>query len=147
MADIILSITLIVIFSGFYYMLYYIATNKYIKEYKRSKVSFLGQTFSKKQKIIIIGIPLCTATVFAILYKNISEQKFIDFIKYGLASVVPNLIFIFILFYIYKDKFLKELGGYYSVAIFYILSLIIPFLTYFVLISLLFSGCQIPFKL
>ncbi len=120
--------------------------NKYWPDLVLKADSPIDQAFSKKQKLLIIGIPLFIAAFFVILYKNLSEQKFIDFVEYGFASVVPNFIFIFILFYIYKDKFLKELGGNYSVAIVYILTLVIPFFIYFVLISLLFSGWQIPFN-
>jgi len=117
------------------------------KEYKGLKAgSALGQALSKKQKKFIIIAPLCVSLVFVIVYNKLSEQSFLDFIKYGLASVIPNLIFISFIFYADRDKLLKEVGGNYSIVIVYLLSLIIPFFIFFVVIALIFAGGQIPFK-
>jgi F0F1-type ATP synthase assembly protein I len=117
------------------------------KEYQESKAgSALGQALSKKQKQFIIIVPLCISLVFVILYYELSEQSLIDFITYGLISTIPNLILISIFYYINRDKLIRELGGNYLIVNVYLLSLIIPFFIYFVIISLFFFSFQIPFK-
>ena len=106
----------------------------------------MDQTFSKKQKLIFVIITFCIALVFVILYYKLSEHKFLNYITYGLISIIANLIYIFIIFYFNKDKFIKALGGTYSIAIVYIFTLIVPFSIYFVIGSLILSGNQIPFE-
>jgi len=117
------------------------------QDYKKVKAETpLAQIFSREQKIIILIIPFCIALIFVILYHWLSQQKFPDFLLYGFASTIPNLIFIFIMFYFKKKEFVKQSVGNYLIAIVYILTVIIPFFSYFVFISLVFSGCQVPFK-
>ena len=117
------------------------------KEYQESKAgSALGQALSKKQKQFIIIAPLCISLIFVILYFEFSEQNVLDFVKYGLISTLPNLILISLFYYVNRDKLLKGLGGNYLIINVYLLSLIIPFFIYFVIIALIFAGFQIPFK-
>ena len=83
---------------------------------------------------------------FVILYYAISEQKLLDFIKYGFASAVSSIIVISIYCYINRDKFLKQSEVSYLIVALYILSLIIPYSIYFVFISFILSDFKIPFK-
>ncbi len=134
-------ITIICVYLGY-------RLGKYARAKDDSKVDTpLSQLFSKRMSIIIFGImPIFIALVFVILYNKLSEIKFTDFIIYGIASAGLNLIIMFVIFYIYKEKFLAQLGGSYVIAIFYIFTTIFPFFIYFVLVSLVFSGWQIPFE-
>ena len=108
--------------------------------------SFLGQALSKKQKKFIVIAPLSISLVFVILYFELSAQTFVDFVKYGLISIIPNLLVTTVIFYLDIERMLNEVGGSYLIIFVYILSLIIPFFTYFVLIAVLFAGFQVPFK-
>ncbi len=116
------------------------------KDYKKAETP-LNQIFSKKLNILIFAvIPIFIAILYVILYQRLPEKMFIDFIIYGFASAISNLIFMFIIFYFFKEEFLTQLGGNYMIAIVYFITLIIPFFIYFVLVSLVFSGWQVPFE-
>jgi hypothetical protein len=116
------------------------------EEYSKIKAENpLVQILSKKHKIVILIIPFCVALTFLTLYNWFSRQKFSDFLLYGFASAISNLIIMFIMLYIHKEEFVK-ISGNDLIAIVYVLTLIIPFFSYFVFISLVFSGCQVPFK-
>ncbi len=121
---------------------------KYARGKDDSKVdTSLSQLFSKRMSIIIFVImPISIALAFVILYQKLSEIKFTDFIIYGFTSSGLNLIIMFVIFYIYKERFVAQLGGSHTVAVVYIFTLFIPFFIYFVLISLVFSGWQVPFE-
>ncbi len=101
---------------------------------------------SKKHKLIIILVPFGIASIFAIIYLALSEKKFYDFIIYGSISAIVNLIIMFIIFNLYKDVFIQQWGGNYSIAVVYIFTLLIPFFIFFVFVSQLFSGHFIPFE-
>lgn len=146
MVNILTGVTIIIaIIIGVYLGRY---SSKYLhgEDYKKADTP-LNPTMSKKQGIIIfVIIPICIALLFVISYQRLSEKKFIDFVLFGFASVIPNMIFMFIMFYFYKEIFLAQYGGSYVLAIGYIFTLIVPFFIYFVFVSLVFFGWQIPFK-
>ena len=139
-------IGLLALLMGFY--LSRLAKRKlFDKEFDKLKDgSFLGQALSKKQKKFIVIAPLSISLVFVILYFELSAQTFVDFVKYGLISIIPNLLVTTVIFYLDIERMLNEVGGSYLIIFVYILSLIIPFFTYFVLIAVLFAGFQVPFK-
>ncbi len=112
--------------------------------YKSKSDTTLEQKISKKQKMIVTLIPIGVALLWAILYQIQSDKRLYNFIIFGCISVIINLMFTVIMAYLKRDEFIKELGGY-LVATFSILTLIIPFFSYYFMASLICSGFKIPF--
>ncbi len=147
MTDILLYILVLVSIIIGFYLSRALSKHIYGKDYNKQKISPISnqlKIFSKTQRMIIIGIPICVALVCAILFRLISNNKISDFIFFGSISVIVNLILIFFLILMYKEKFIKPLGGY-SIAITYIFTLLVPFTIYYILLSLILSRFKMPF--
>jgi nitrate reductase gamma subunit len=90
MADILLYILVLVsIIIGFYFSR---ALSKHIygKDYNKQKIFPIFnqlKIFSKTQRMIIIGIPICVALVCAILFRLISNNK----ISETLIALAPQM--------------------------------------------------------
>ena len=100
---------------------------------------------SKKQRLTILFVPITVAVIAVCAYQFSTSHSLKEYVLFGAVSVFINLIFIFSLVFLNKDEFLKAYGNY-VVIISSNLTLIIPFSTYYVLLSFIFSGFQFPFK-
>ena len=99
---------------------------------------------SKKQTLTIIFIPITVALISVCVYQFYTLHSLKEYIFLGGVSVIINLIFTSLVTFINKDEVLKTYGSR-TVAITSIVTLIIPFFTYYVLLSFIFSGFQFPF--
>jgi chromate transport protein ChrA len=108
-------------------------------------VSDEPKKLSKKQRLLIIFAPITVALVSVGVYRFYTSHALKEYVLFGVVSVIINLIFTSCVVFINKDEFL-EVYGNYAVIVASILTLIIPFFTYYVLFSLVFSGFQFPFS-
>ena len=108
-------------------------------------------TISPSKKIMIQHRkPLCygpilVALIFVILYRILSDQQLNAYLGFGLLSVLVNLIFVSSVAYSNFKVFLLSYGGY-SALILSLLVLSIPYSIYFVLISFIVAGFNMPFQ-
>jgi|GEM_PF-5092648 len=107
-------------------------------------ISAKPKRLSKKQTLTIIFIPIIVALFSVCIYQFNTLHSLKAYIFFGGISVIINLIFTSCITFINREEYLKTYGSS-TVAITSILTLIIPFFTYFILLSFIFSGFKFPF--
>ncbi len=104
---------------------------------------------TKIERLLIIFIPFAVSFIAALSYKAVATNNFNSFISYGLISVLANMIVSFsYIFLINKNRasMIESVGGNSFVAIFCMLTLIIPYSIFYFLAASLVSGFRIPFN-
>ncbi|MEW6290869.1 MAG: hypothetical protein AB1545_13550 [Thermodesulfobacteriota bacterium] len=145
-------IFLIISFSGSYLLLRFIYGDKDPRKWK--SVLYPKENIdenkdkngipSKNSGIFKIIVPLIVTFVFAILYNNIFENRLSNYIKFGVGSVMTNIIISALYCIYYKKDLLSEFGSYAAATV-ALVTLIIPFIIYYILITFVISGFSKPF--
>lgn len=104
---------------------------------------------TKRKRLGVIVIPLVVSFVCAIGYRTISNLSFNVYFLWGLTSVLVNTTISFLYAFVNKERrteVIKSYYGSYPITIVVLLTLIIPYSTYFILVSIVVSGFKFPFK-
>lgn len=100
---------------------------------------------SKKHGLVLLFVPITIAIIAVCVYQFSTSHSLKEYVLLGAVSVFANLIFIFSFVFLNKDEYLKKYENY-SVMVVTVLTLIIPFFTFYLMFSFLFSGFRFPFK-
>jgi hypothetical protein len=100
--------------------------------------------YQKKQNIFFLFILFFSSISFALVYKLCSSTLMI-FILLGSLSVLTNLIFYFFYSFKYKSNLAND-NEEKLIIIIRGLPLVIPFSIFYVFITILFSGFNVPFN-
>jgi O-antigen/teichoic acid export membrane protein len=103
---------------------------------------------TKRERMGFIGIPFVVSLLFVLGFRFISSRSFISYSIYGFISSLTNTSMVFLYIFLNKKYRKQEIQFYnsYIIAIFVHLTLIVPFLIYFILVSIIISGFRFPFN-
>ena len=103
---------------------------------------------TKRERMGVIYLPFVVSFLFVLGFRFISRRSFISYSLYGLISSLTNTTILFL--YIFMNKknrnHVVQHYGNYTIAITAHLTVIVPFIIYFILISIIISGFRFPFN-
>lgn len=100
------------------------------------------------EKIGVVCLPFVVSFLFILGFRFISSRNFISYSLYGLASSLTNTTILFLFVFLNKknrDNVVQQFGKY-TIAVIVYLTVIVPFVIFFILISIIISGFRFPFN-